>query len=438
MSTSAAPARHRSATRSGSTSRTPTTGSLMASRTICHWPASPSATWPGVDGVLGTSDDLILTTTTSSTGIYAFTNLPWGTYTVAVDPTTLPAGLAPTYDLDGVATANVVTEVIDGSTATRWTSTSATRVPATSATPCGTTSTATACSTRASPHFRASASRSCGSASTASSVPPTTSPTSSSPTPTGAMRSASSRRVRTTSRSIPPRCPGYMPTYDLDGGKDRRAAVVLAAGEHTDLVDLGEHEEADLSITKSHPSGVVRAGDDVTYTLTVRNLGPGTARNVVVTDTLPTGLSYHEASGTGWSCSAIALVVTSTLAGDLAANTSAPLTITAITSISGRARGDELGVGHQLDDRSGAVQQRRRGPNRRPVDLRLSKDLSAPLVPNGQGLYHLTVTNAASPALLPVPSPSPIHCPQAWPRSRRPARASRARSQPPSRVSRPP
>lgn len=48
---------------------------------------------------------------------------------------------------------------------------------------------------------------------------------------------------------------------------------------------------ADLSIDKTAPTQVT-AGNQLTYTITVTNNGPGTASNVVVTDTLPDGVSY--------------------------------------------------------------------------------------------------------------------------------------------------
>ncbi|MFA5273751.1 MAG: hypothetical protein WC353_06375, partial [Candidatus Peribacter sp.] len=57
---------------------------------------------------------------------------------------------------------------------------------------------------------------------------------------------------------------------------------------------------ADLSITKSGPSSVLR-GDNVTYTLTARNAGPSTATNVVVTDTIPSGLTFN-AAGSSAGC----------------------------------------------------------------------------------------------------------------------------------------
>ncbi|MEA2602424.1 MAG: large repetitive protein [Acidobacteriota bacterium] len=52
---------------------------------------------------------LVATTTTAGDGNYTFNNLAPGTYTVKIVPSTLPAGVAPTFDLDGVATANQAT-----------------------------------------------------------------------------------------------------------------------------------------------------------------------------------------------------------------------------------------------------------------------------------------------------------------------------------------
>ena len=49
----------------------------------------------------------------------------------------------------------------------------------------------------------------------------------------------------------------------------------------------------DMSIEKSGPATVFR-GDNVTYTLVARNLGQTTAQNVVVTDTIPSGMTYID------------------------------------------------------------------------------------------------------------------------------------------------
>ncbi|MDO8468365.1 MAG: hypothetical protein Q7S29_01245 [Candidatus Peribacter sp.] len=58
--------------------------------------------------------------------------------------------------------------------------------------------------------------------------------------------------------------------------------------------------QADLSIQKSGPSSVLR-GDAVTYTITATNAGPSTATNVVVTDVIPSGLTFN-AAGSSASC----------------------------------------------------------------------------------------------------------------------------------------
>jgi hypothetical protein len=55
------------------------------------------------DGIVDYTTD---TTTIATTGYYTFTGLPAGRYTVTVSTSTLPAGLTPTYDLDGIGTPN--------------------------------------------------------------------------------------------------------------------------------------------------------------------------------------------------------------------------------------------------------------------------------------------------------------------------------------------
>ena len=66
-----------------------------------------SAVWAGPDGVFGTADDLVIgTATTAGDGSYSFAGLPAGAFRVVVDPATLPADLAGSFDpdaaLDGV------------------------------------------------------------------------------------------------------------------------------------------------------------------------------------------------------------------------------------------------------------------------------------------------------------------------------------------------
>lgn len=94
--------------------------------------------------------------------------------------------------------------------------------------------------------------------------------------------------------------------------------------DNADDATLDVIARADLVLAKSHPSAPVAAGTSTTFTIEVRNAGPSDAVGpLVVTDTLPEGLSYLSASG-GWTCDAVGVEVTCTLPGDLLAGASAP------------------------------------------------------------------------------------------------------------------
>lgn len=75
-------------------------------------------TWGGIDGIVGganSADDVVIAVDTDANGNYLFEGLPAGTYEVTVDPTSLPGGLAPSYDLDGdTTTPNGSTPVVLG------------------------------------------------------------------------------------------------------------------------------------------------------------------------------------------------------------------------------------------------------------------------------------------------------------------------------------
>ncbi|HEX7491131.1 MAG TPA: hypothetical protein VF337_05465 [Candidatus Limnocylindrales bacterium] len=58
---------------------------------------------------------------------------------------------------------------------------------------------------------------------------------------------------------------------------------------------------ADLAVTKSASPAHPNLNSDVTFTITATNNGPDSADNVVVTDTLPAGLSYQSSSATAGS-----------------------------------------------------------------------------------------------------------------------------------------
>ena len=64
----------------------------------------------------------------------------------------------------------------------------------------------------------------------------------------------------------------------------------LFAAANSDDVMLNVGEQADLSVTNSDSPDPVLLGKNVTYTLTVTNHGPSAAANVVLTNTLPSGV----------------------------------------------------------------------------------------------------------------------------------------------------
>ena len=89
---------------------------------------------------------------------------------------------------------------------------------------------------------------------------------------------------------------------------------------------------ADLRLTKTDSPDPVVGGANVTYTLTAFNDGPNASGNLVLTDNLPGSSTFVSASGTGWSCSHAAGVVTCTRNGPLAVGASAP-PVTIVTKI---------------------------------------------------------------------------------------------------------
>ena len=82
----------------------------------------------------------------------------------------------------------------------------------------------------------------------------------------------------------------------------------------------------DLTIAKTDSADPVIAGNTLTYTMTVTNNGPSTATNVVVTDVLPSSISFTSASASQGTVSNNAGTVTANV-GTLAPGASATITI---------------------------------------------------------------------------------------------------------------
>ena len=94
-------------------------------------------------------------------------------------------------------------------------------------------------------------------------------------------------------------------------------------GNNTSAVTTAVGAVADLSLVKTGPARV-DAGSAITYRLVVSNAGPDPAAAVVVNDTLPSGVTYVSAAGSGWSCNHVADVTVNCTRASLASGTSAP------------------------------------------------------------------------------------------------------------------
>jgi uncharacterized repeat protein (TIGR01451 family) len=164
-----------------------------------------------------------------------------------------------------------------------------------------------------------------------------------------------------------------------------------------DLVSLPKW--ADLSITKAASSSFV-VGTTATYTLTVSNAGPQNASpNIIVRDTLPTGLTYSSGVGSGWSCSAAGQAVTCTSSSAMAVGATSTITLTvnvlaaAAPSRTNTATVDSATFDPATADNSSTVTT----PVTVPPDLSIAKTHVGNFF-QGQSnaTYTITVTNAGS------------------------------------------
>ena len=95
-----------------------------------------------------------------------------------------------------------------------------------------------------------------------------------------------------------------------------------------------EPDDPEVTIEKTAERSLVLLGEDIIYTITATNAGPGTATNVVVTDPLADSVTFIGTTAEDADHDPVTNVLTVTL-GDLAAGETASFTVT--------VRADELG-----------------------------------------------------------------------------------------------
>lgn len=99
-------------------------------------------------------------------------------------------------------------------------------------------------------------------------------------------------------------------------------------GNDEDFATTQINSQADLSLTKSVSPANALPGDVVTYTMTVTNDGPGTARDVVVSDTMPGGVTYVDSDPAAPTCDFSGGTVSCDL-GNLASGATRTITVRA-------------------------------------------------------------------------------------------------------------
>ncbi|HZW21680.1 DUF6701 domain-containing protein [Noviherbaspirillum sp.] len=126
--------------------------------------------------------------------------------------------------------------------------------------------------------------------------------------------------------------------------------LVLLSAE---IISVTNTAVADLSVSMSRPDPL-DPGQNATYSIIVTNNGPNSEPGpITVVDTLPSGLSYVSASGSGWSCSAVGQTVTCTRTGSIASGASAPalvLTVAVAANASGTKTNTATVTGSAFDN----------------------------------------------------------------------------------------
>jgi uncharacterized repeat protein (TIGR01451 family) len=112
-------------------------------------------------------------------------------------------------------------------------------------------------------------------------------------------------------------------------GEDYRLAAIAtsldtAVGGTFDVLP----QNANLAVSIAASPNPVETGAALTYTVEVQNLGPLAASNLTLTVNLPSGVTFLNAGGTGWTCSQSGGVVTCTRFSLAAASSAPDVTIT--------------------------------------------------------------------------------------------------------------
>lgn len=161
---------------------------------------------------------------------------------------------------------------------------------------------------------------------------------------------------------------------------------------NTDNADVAVTRQAVLTLTKTDAPDPNTVGGTLTYQILVTNTGPSTATNVVVSDTLPAGLTYVSSTTTAGTVAEATGVITATIP-TLAPSASA--TVTIVTTIQASFAGSTIpnSATAQADDATQVTANATTAVNP-DIDLRITKtDNVDPVNRGGVLIYTLTVVN---------------------------------------------
>jgi uncharacterized repeat protein (TIGR01451 family) len=177
-------------------------------------------------------------------------------------------------------------------------------------------------------------------------------------------------------------------TATVSGGGDTNTTNNAASDQTT--IDPGP----DLTIQKSHAGNFLQGQAGATYTVTVKNVGPGpTSGLVTVTETPPAGLTVTAMAGTGWTCTTPTCTRSDALAAGQSYEAIAVTVNVSPTATSGTNTATVNGGGDTNATNNTANDPTTIEVPPVPPDLTIQKSHGGTFVQGQTGTYTLTVRN---------------------------------------------
>jgi uncharacterized repeat protein (TIGR01451 family)/fimbrial isopeptide formation D2 family protein len=193
---------------------------------------------------------------------------------------------------------------------------------------------------------------------------------------------------------------------DAAAGTELSNTAEVEGGTHDPDLD-DNTDEATSTVTTVSDLGIVKElvgdlvpGSTATYRITARNQGPSYAHgDIVVTDTLPAGLTYDSHTGEGWSLDRTGQTLTFTWTGDAPVPVSALPAIAVVVDVASSVTGavtNTATVSEPTDPTSGpeATDSDSDTSTAAPsADLGIAKAGDGPVLAGRSATYEITVTN---------------------------------------------